>query len=129
MTRINVVPVEELCDQHLLAEYREITRIPNGLISGRLAPTYNDRPSQYTLGSGHVKFFADKLKYLWHRHRQLYDECVKRRFNVKFTWPYDDYKIDGFDVWHDYKPTPEALELNRARIRERMPINPRFTKV
>lgn len=29
MTRINLVPPEELCDQHLLAEHRELTRIPN----------------------------------------------------------------------------------------------------
>ncbi|HGJ5874346.1 MAG TPA: pyrimidine dimer DNA glycosylase/endonuclease V [Arsenophonus apicola] len=29
MTRINVIPPNELCDQHLLAEHRELTRIPN----------------------------------------------------------------------------------------------------
>ncbi|OYQ73494.1 hypothetical protein B9T20_07170 [Wohlfahrtiimonas sp. G9077] len=32
MTRINVVDVETLCDQHLLAEHRELTRIPNDIV-------------------------------------------------------------------------------------------------
>ena len=27
MTRINVVPVKELSDQHLIAEYRELQRV------------------------------------------------------------------------------------------------------
>lgn len=29
MTRVNVIPVEELHDKHLIAEYREIPRIVN----------------------------------------------------------------------------------------------------
>ena len=31
MTRINIVPVDELMDQHLIAEYREITMVPAAL--------------------------------------------------------------------------------------------------
>ena len=31
MTRINIVPVTELMDQHLIAEYREINMIPASL--------------------------------------------------------------------------------------------------
>ena len=37
MTRINVVRPEELCDEHLFAEFREMTRIPNKLKAGKLA--------------------------------------------------------------------------------------------
>ncbi|WP_084023089.1 pyrimidine dimer DNA glycosylase/endonuclease V [Xenorhabdus hominickii] len=33
MTRINVILSSELCDQHLLAEHRELTRIPNDISS------------------------------------------------------------------------------------------------
>jgi len=29
MTRINLIPVSELTDEHLLAEHRELKRIPN----------------------------------------------------------------------------------------------------
>ena len=35
MTRINLVPVEELSNQHLMAEYRELPRIPNAIKSNR----------------------------------------------------------------------------------------------
>ncbi len=31
MTRINIIPVSELADQHLIAEYREITMVPAAL--------------------------------------------------------------------------------------------------
>lgn len=55
MTRINCVPVEELTDKHLLAEYRELPRIFN------LARAVEDAPTEYVLGTGHMKFFYDKL--------------------------------------------------------------------
>ena len=36
MTRINVgIPPEELTDKHLLAEHREIKRIPNCIAKGK----------------------------------------------------------------------------------------------
>ena len=35
MTRINLINVEELTDQHLLAEHREIKRIPNVISKGK----------------------------------------------------------------------------------------------
>lgn len=37
MTRINLIPPEELCDQHLLAEHRELTRIPNAVARGKFS--------------------------------------------------------------------------------------------
>lgn len=126
MTRINVVPVEELCDQHLLAEFRELTRIPNGILSGKLKPYYRDAPKEYTLGKGHVKFFVDKLAWLSTRYSEIYYECLRRKFKVKYIHP----NILGIPdcCWNWYTPTPKALALNRARIQERMPANPRFTK-
>ncbi len=121
MTRINVVPVEELCDQHLLAEFRELTRIPNGILSGKLKPYYHDAPREYTLGKGHVKFFVNKLGWLWDRYGDLCSECEKRNFNVTWIWPF------GFDPIGEYDPPPEALTLNRQRIAERMPKSPRWS--
>ena len=129
MTRINVVPVGELCDQHLLAEFRELTRIPNGLLSGKLEPHYPDAPKEYTLGKGHVKFFVNKLSWLSERYSALFDECWNRGFKVKYIWPvYEKALLIPDKCWNDYTPTHEALALNRARILERMPAKPRFTK-
>lgn len=73
MTRINVVPVESLHYKHLCAEYRELPRIfalaHKASLSSR--PWTNKQPSSYTLGTGHVLFFYDKLQFLADRHKQL----------------------------------------------------------
>jgi deoxyribonuclease (pyrimidine dimer) len=126
MTRINVVPPEELCNQHLFAEYRELTRIPNGIASGKMQTSYRDAPLKYTLGSGHVKYFADKLGFLKKRYYLLQEELTKRGYRVQDIWPQDLPKYASF---LDYEPTAEALALNRARIQERMPANPRWSAV
>lgn len=127
MTRINVVPVTELCDQHLLAEHRELVRIPNGLQSGKLKFEYLDRPDQYVLGEGHVKFFTNKLRFLYNRYQELDDECIKRGFNTTYMWPEHFMNNTTLRYWDDYRPTKWALRLNRDRIEERMPRNARHT--
>ena len=120
MTRINVVPVRELCDQHLLAEYRELPRVFN---LARVAP---DAPKEYTLGAGHVKFFYDKLTYLIERYKRIVDECLARGFNIQHLTPPPD--VDPPDeLFNDYVPTPDALRINRQRIKERMPTQWRKT--
>lgn len=130
MTRINVVPVQELCDQHLLAEHREITRIPNGLLSGKLKYHYDDRPSEYVLGPGHVKFFTNKLGYLNTRYMRLFNECISRGFDVKYNWDSLALKelwLRNRSLFQGYIPTEAALDLNRERIRLRMPAKTRYT--
>lgn len=122
MTRVNLVPPSELCDQHLLAEHREITRIPNCVLSGKYKPV--GIPDSYRLGTGHVRFFMDKLLFIRRRYESLHRECLGRGFKVKDIFP----PVVGMaDLNKDYTPTPEALALNRARIAERMPKNARFT--
>ena len=107
MTRINVVPVSELCNKHVLAEYRELPRVFT------LARKCDDAPSEYTLGKGHVKFFYNKLAYLAKRQLELIAECKKRGFNITYTGLPECNKPELFN---DYDPTKEAIALNRARI-------------
>lgn len=127
MTRINVVPVQELCDQHLLAEHRELTRIPNNILRGRF--DLKGQPQDYQLGTGHVKFFYNKLAFLKRRYDDLHAECLRRGFRVQYIWPellmenVAQYSM----LWQDYFPTPQALSLNRERIALRMPQKARFT--
>lgn len=116
MTRINVVPVAELCDQHLLAEHRELTRIPNCILKGRYS--LKGQPFKYTLGTGHVKFFYDKLFWLQNRYQQLMTECVARGFNVKDIFP--DVSHLSVHMLKDYRVTDEALKTNRQRIANRL---------
>ena len=83
MTRINLsIPPEELNTRHLLAEHRELKRIPNVVSRGR----YNlkNTPKEFTLGKGHVAFFYDKLLYLKNRYEEIYAQCKKRDFKVTY---------------------------------------------
>ena len=114
MTRINVIPPAELCDKHLLAEYRELPRV------FRLARACPDAPKEYTLGRGHVMFFYDKLAYLTKRFDQLVGEMITRGWHPKFlevpAWVYDL----PYELWGDYIPTSADITINRARISERL---------
>lgn len=112
MTRINVVPPSELCDKHLLAEYRELPRV---FALARYCP---DAPKEYVLGAGHVKFFYDKLAFLHRRFMHIVSECQSRGFNIKHKWP--PMMPDKVGLYKGYTPTPEALSINRARIAERI---------
>ena len=120
MTRINCVPVEELTDKHLLAEYRELPRI------FALAKYTYDAPKQYVLGTGHMKFFYDKLEYLVKRQIQLVAELQKR--GVRTTFKGEDLRLHHVDsggklsarLWNDWTPTEEAMAINRFRLNERL---------
>lgn len=116
MTRINAgIPPAELSDKHLLAEHREIKRIPNAVSKGKF--NIDGKPEEFTLGKGHVKFFYDKLSYLFFRYRSIYHECLKRGFKITYygsAW-------DGIPLEYmgDYIPTKKAIGLVRQRIKER----------
>jgi deoxyribonuclease (pyrimidine dimer) len=117
MTRINCgVPVKELHNKHLLAEHREIVRIPNAVKSGKAK--LDHIPSNFRLGAGHVKFFYDKLWYLQKRYIELYKECLRRGFLVQnYLTAFEDVPPDLFN---DYAPTVSDAALVRARILERL---------
>lgn len=123
MTRINIIPPAELCDQHLLAEHRELTRIPNLVAKGKFS--LEGQPSDYKLGTGHVKFFFDKMQFLFERYNSLHEECLARGFNVKNIWPENLTKDEFF--WKNYIPTESAILENQERIKIRMSEKPRFT--
>jgi hypothetical protein len=126
VTRINVVPVSELCDQHLLAEFRELTRIPNCVLSGKLKTNYKDMPADYVLGPGHVKFFVNKLGWLEQRYDELYRECVARGFNVTKIFPSDELRNSKISI-NGWAVSDNAVRINRERIKVRMPQRPRWT--
>ncbi len=120
MTRINIgVPPKELSRQHLIAEHREIIRIPNAVRKGKAV--IKNIPPDFRLGAGHVKFFYDKLEFLRSRYERIYQECIERGFNVRY---YGDC-WDGVPIhlMNDYKPTESDAKLIRERIAERLKKN------
>ena len=123
MTRINCVPVEELTDKHLGAEYRELPRLFGQIqkaIERGESPDDPRNPKEYKLGKGHTRFFYNKTQWLRYRYEQLVNECKRRGRVVNFpVVPKHIWDIPH-EWWHDWQPTPEALELNRQRIQERL---------
>lgn len=122
MIGINVVPPSELCDQHLLAELREIKLIPNGVLSGRIKIDKNI-PDHYVLGKGHIKFFTTRIRFLGNRYSELLKEARKRNFKVQYMWP---IRASIVLPQGDYEPTASDYAINRQRIRERMPKVPLY---
>jgi len=126
MTRINCVPVEELTDKHLGAEYRELPRlfgqIQKAIERGK-SPDDPRNPTEYKLGKGHTRFFYNKLPWLIVRYAALVKECEKRGRQVNFSNVPNAAIVCMFKHqprWQYWKVTPEALELNRQRIKERL---------
>lgn len=127
MTRINLTPVEELMDQHLMAEYRELPRV-FGDVRERLAKgkKFDDIPKNFRLGTGHVKFFYDKIGFLFLRQNAIIKECLKRGINIANT------HVDVADIplrfMNDFIPTEADIALSQSRLDERIAIKPRFYK-
>lgn len=122
MTRINLVPPSELSRLHLVAEYRELPRV-FGLVrrhqSAGRRPADLPIPDRYTLGRGHMMFFANKLRFLVRRQWSIVAEMRSRGYSVTHGNP--DLLLEGISPeWQgDYVPDELAIRINRERIKER----------
>lgn len=117
MTRINVgIPPRKLTDQHLLAEHREIKRLCAMFAK---FTDFGSIPFNFSLGTGHMKFFMNKGAYTFNRYLNLKFECYKRNFNV------EDYSGNwsswmDTDKFNDYNETDADRKLLIDRITERI---------
>jgi deoxyribonuclease (pyrimidine dimer) len=126
MTRVNLVPADQLADQHLFAEWRELKMIPR-LVRKNLqrGTPMVDLPAKYTMNAGHVRFFYDKMLWLFNRYHFLEDELHFR-----------DYKLSAFDaskaflndmpphLLKTWAPSPEEVKINVERIVTRLKERP-----
>lgn len=148
MTRINLVPPEELNDQHLFAEFREIKMVPKSLLRSLQAEIRKAHardkytqaeaeetalrwvlhriPREYVLGAGHVSFFYDKGGYLRKRYEIIRAELRYRgvAFNEASELDPDCVFYVNERLRKDYTPTSAALELIRERIASRVAMKP-----
>ena len=84
MTRINsAIPVKCLTDEHLLAEHREIKRLPYCLKKAIISGSINKITAKFTLGKCHVLFFLDKMSFVLGRYSEIYYELIHRGFDVQ----------------------------------------------
>lgn len=76
MTRINsAIPVKRLTDEHLLAEHREIKRLPSCYLKAKTSGALQRIPKKFCLGTGHVTFFLDKFAFSMTRYMTIRKEC------------------------------------------------------
>ena len=119
MTRINAgIPVRCLTDEHLLAEHRELKRLPWCLENAIASGSIKNIPEKFTLGKGHVLFFLDKMGFTLVRYYKVHWECKRRGFNVQSYW----HNWDNVPAMYAnaYSPTGECVKELLLRIEERI---------
>ncbi|UTO05047.1 pyrimidine dimer DNA glycosylase/endonuclease V [Moraxella sp. FZLJ2107] len=134
MTRVNLVAPQQLTDQHLFAEYREITRlfvqVKNALDKYPAKTVLAKIPPTYRLGTGHVLFFYDKLAFIEKRYFLLKDEVLARGFNIT---PKDDIvdfrQVINARFYQDYTPDMDAVRLSIGRLIEKVVAKPNWYRL
>lgn len=118
MTRINTIDPTYLLDQHLFAEFREITRI-----SSLARPLANY--GNYTMGTGHMKFFYDKGAFLAARLTKLQAEMDRRGI-----WSYTPktYALHSEGLNNDWAPQSLDHVTNLIRLVDKLTDKPGFYK-
>lgn len=117
MTRVNVIPVSELADQWLLAEYRELPRCLKQDIDVRNAPSW------YVLGKGHMKWARKFGLYTNNRMDELISEMKFRGFKTTHESGLQTY-VRPFML--PYIPTDKDIQLNIKRLQEKYKQKPTF---
>lgn len=110
MVRVNIINPRMLADQHLIAEYLEIMMLVGHV---KKHENINYIPEKYKLGTGHINFFKNKLKYLKERHELIKNEMRKRNFKARKT-----INFKGIDkkLINNWKPQKNDFKVIINRI-------------
>ena len=129
MTRINIIPVEELFDQHLIAEYREITMVPaalNRTLKSKVGLDESKIKNKYTLNQGHVYFFYNKGKYLDQRYKKIIKEMHHRGFSPDSKRKFPTAIFKNNNLYKDWNPSIEDFKVIRERIESKIKEKPNW---
>lgn len=117
--RINCgIPVENLTDEHLMAEHREIKMLPYFVNKSELSGSNKKIPKRFTLNKGHILFFTNKVGFVINRYKNIHNECIKRNL---FPVDYLD-KLLSVDKKYcgDYIPQDRDRQILEERISSRI---------
>lgn len=120
MVRVNLIHPKRLSDQHLIAEYLEILMLIGYVKKNKIL---EEVPKTYRLGTGHIKFFKDKLLYLKKRHEELKKEMKKRGFVTRKTICLKEF---GNKFCKDWKPREKDFKIIEKRISEKIAKKPEW---
>ena len=140
MTRVNFqIDPSELCDQHLRAEWRELMRLRHAAAkriqeldrAAALGKRARAIPPTFRLGTGHVRYFADKGVEVITRHKAIYDEMIHRGFQPDETklltsgvWPkrlYHSANLSSAQRGHARSLLQQRISLRLAEGRPKLP--------
>lgn len=128
MTRINIIEPSDLTNEWLLAEFRELPRIPNSIISGKAKIDFKKIPNNYRLGTGHVLFFYNKLEYLRKRHATICREMDRRNIKRDSSVTVDLNSLSDVlraCLCNDWQPVQTDHNINIERLQERFDLRKR----
>jgi deoxyribonuclease (pyrimidine dimer) len=125
MTRINTIAPSDLTNEWLLAEWRELPRIVNELEKHPKRFNLSKIPEDFTLNTGHVLFFRDKLLFLAKRHREIKKELKLRSIahskKVRVELHYLTPEIKNL-ACNDWQPTSKDHDILIERLQERFDL-------
>jgi len=127
MTRITPIPMTKLSDQLLRSAIGEEPRILYSVLYRiNVGKSFNDIPSKFTLGTGHMTFFFNKCEYIFHHYLLLRQEYVQRfykRYSIEHlstqTDRYAKIAVLRPDLCQNYVIPQEAIDIVLNRILER----------
>lgn len=120
MVRVNIIDVKKLTDQHLVAEFDEIFMLVSYF---KRYPALVNIPVKFCLGTGHMKFFKDKILYIQKRHELIRREMLRRGFNPVARI---DYKGLPRLLFNNWKPSKDDRDLIKSRLLERIKAKPSY---
>ena len=128
MTRINIISPSELTDQHLIAEYREITMVPGSLkrtLNSKVGFRKERISKKYTLNTGHVYFFYDKGKYLDKRYSEIVEEMKARGFKPDSSRKFPK-EVFPKELYNDWLPSFNEQKIIRERLAQKIAMKPNW---
>jgi deoxyribonuclease (pyrimidine dimer) len=130
MTRINLIDPSLLLDQHLMAECREIAHIYSQVERFYKPEKLKKIPKSFTLNTGHVTFFIDKLSFIVARHIRLAKELQRRGVNKEFDLLAVMQRYDSMpdELKNDFCPSAADIDISVARLVQRFQEKPLFYK-
>ena len=120
MVRVNLIEPVRLADQHLIAEYNEILMLLGYV---RKNPILDKIPKKYCLGTGHIKFFKDKLTYLKKRHETIKKEMKSRGFKTDKKINLDEFPKE---LVNDWAPENGDYDIIKERISWKIKTKPNY---
>lgn len=125
MTRINLIDPELLCDQHLMAEIKEINQLSGSFrkSAGSSKGIDQSKISKFfTLNTGHVYFFYNKGLYLERRFAILKKEAIRRGYSIKAE--FNNEWVGYNHLYNDWTPSLHDIRIITQRLIEKIRMKP-----